>query len=369
MSSAGSGSSKSSKSSKSKSKSSHSGSSDDSKTSKESNGSNSKSSDEKKNELRDSITPRPRSKFAQKCEETEYAQKPSKSSGRKSKSQSKSSASDIKKGKKPKKPKKSSSSSSDLSGSDGNNSDPMENLAKTALASMSNLLVKRRAADNDSELMERRNSGLPIFKNESSMQHKIDVKKEEAKRGSFVRPSNRKPTSILIEYTPTSNSDMTSSFRDVLSKIGHKGETEMIEIKPPSTITLNLPGALKGRTSLNTITGSHSNVPSVNFMPTNMAGRQARGAPSLLRKTLIQNQSEFHKLGSKSQIEPLDPKREIMHKPTPPLGGPNHVELKAKLKSGFKCLHGSIDSTTIGFTRFGGMQGNMPCSVGNRNRV
>jgi hypothetical protein len=151
-----------------------------------------------------------------------------------------------------------------------------------------------------------------------------------------------------------------------MSKIEHKGETVFIPIKPPSTRTLNLSGALKERMSLNTTPGNQSNAPSVNFMPTNMAGRPARGPPNLLRKTLIQNQAEFTKLIPK---EVLDLKKDKMHMPTPPLGGPGHLELKSTLKSGFRCLHGSIDSTNIGFPRFGGILGNMPCSVGNRNRV
>jgi hypothetical protein len=76
---------------------------------------------------------------------------------------------------------------------------------------MSSLLIKRRVADNDSELKERKNSGLDIFKTDASMQQKLDVKMDEVKRSTFIRPANRKPTNILVEYTTTSNSDMTSS--------------------------------------------------------------------------------------------------------------------------------------------------------------
>jgi hypothetical protein len=151
-----------------------------------------------------------------------------------------------------------------------------------------------------------------------------------------------------------------------MSKIEHEAESDFIPIKPPSTSTMNHSGALKGRMSLITTTGNQSNAPSVNFMPTKMAGRPFRGAPNLLRRTLIQNQAEFTKHVPKYV---LDLKKDKMHMPTPPFGGPGHIELQSTLKSGFRCLHGSIDSTNNGFPRFGGIQGNMPCSVGNRNRV
>jgi hypothetical protein len=87
----------------------------------------------------------------------------------------------------------------------------VDKIAKTALASMSSLLIKRRVADNDSELMERRNSGQAIPKTDASMQQKLDVKKDEVNRSTLIRPANRKPTNILVEYASGSNSDMTSS--------------------------------------------------------------------------------------------------------------------------------------------------------------